>query len=413
MATRKLNVNLDLGLNQLLNFLLQSLSTAPAAGVGRLYYDTNLKQIGFSDGSGWYYASTLTSDGVKALVGGMLVGTQVVPTYDSTAKTVTFTIGNAVITNSMVAGNAAISADKLADGSNYVIMTTAERTKLAGVATGATNYTNAMALANALNTFAVPTAALAMNSQRITGMADPVNPQDAATKSYVDATATGLDVKGSVRLATTANITLSGTQTIDGVNVVAGDRVLVKNQTTATQNGIYVVASGSWTRAGDADNSPSGEVSTGLFTFVEDGTLNQATGWLLTTKGAITLGTTTLTFVQFSGAGTYTAGNGLTASGSTFSVLPVAGGGISVSAAGVTLDTTVAARRASGTIGDGAATTFTVTHNLGTRSVVVSIMDTSTYEDVDAYVVKTNTNTISITFNAAPTSGQFLVTVLG
>jgi len=134
----------------------------------------------------------------------------------------------------------------------------------------------------------------------------------------VDAARTGLDAKESVRVATTANITLSGTQTIDGIALSAGNRVLVKNQTSASQNGIYVVASGAWTRATDAD--VSAEVTPGMFTFVEQGTANATTGWVLATSGAITLGTTALSFVQFSGAGVVTAGAGLTQSGSVISV---------------------------------------------------------------------------------------------
>lgn len=123
-----------------------------------------------------------------------------------------------------------------------------------------------------------------------------------ATKAYVDAVAVGLiDPKASCRAATTANITLSAPQTIDGVSVIAGDRVLVKNQSTGSQNGIYVCAAGAWTRATDADTSA--EVTTGLFTFIEEGSSNGDTGWVLTTDNPITLGTTALTFVKFTSLG--------------------------------------------------------------------------------------------------------------
>jgi len=169
-----------------------------------------------------------------------------------------------------------------------------------------------------LDQMAAPTGNVAFNSQKITGLADPTAAQDAATKAYVDATKQGLDVKDSVRVATTANISLSGTQTIDGVAVIAGDRVLVKNQSTGANNGIYDVAAGAWSRSADAN--ASAEVTAGLFVFVAEGTSNADTGWVLTTNDPITLGTTALSFTQFSGAGQVTAGNGLTATGNTLDV---------------------------------------------------------------------------------------------
>lgn len=154
---------------------------------------------------------------------------------------------------------------------------------------------------NPLNVHATATGNYSMGGFAITNLVDPTNSQDAATKAYVDAARSGLDVKASVRVATTANITLSGTQTIDGIAVIAGDRVLVKNQTAASANGIYVVAAGSWSRATDADSSA--EVTPGMFTFVEEGTTLGATGWVCNAIAPITLGSTSLTFAQFSGGG--------------------------------------------------------------------------------------------------------------
>ena len=157
-----------------------------------------------------------------------------------------------------------------------------------------------------------------VNNSRISNVTDPTQAQDAATKAYVDAVKQALDIKDSVHVATTGNITLSGTQTIDGIDVEAGDRVLVKNQTAGADNGIYVAAAGAWSRATDANTSS--EVTPGMFVFVEEGTTNGDNGFVLTTDAPITLDTTSLTFTQFSGAGQITAGDGLSKSGNTLSV---------------------------------------------------------------------------------------------
>lgn len=174
------------------------------------------------------------------------------------------------------------------------------------------------------------TGVIDVSSTRITNLAEPTADSDAATKYYVDAARTGLDVKASVKAATTEDITLSNTQTVDGVSLSVGDRVLVKNQSNGTENGIYVVASGSWTRSSDADNTPSGEVTPGLFTFVEQGSVNGDCGFVLTNNGTIVLGTTELEFTLFSASGTLIAGNGLSKNGYTLEVNVASTGGIEI-----------------------------------------------------------------------------------
>lgn len=173
-----------------------------------------------------------------------------------------------------------------------------------------------------LDQMSAPTASVSMNNQNLTGLADPVNAQDAATKNYVDSAVQGLDPKASARVATTENITLSGLQTIDGVLLVAGDRVLVKNQSTASQNGIYVASASAWDRSLDA-NTWNELIS--AYVFVEQGSVNGDNGYLVTVDAGGTLGVTDVTIVQFSGAGQITAGAGLTKTGNQLDVGGTAG----------------------------------------------------------------------------------------
>jgi hypothetical protein len=163
--------------------------------------------------------------------------------------------------------------------------------------------------------------------QRAANFAAPVNGGDLVTKTYADALAAGLDWKATVRVASTANVTVSAPgAAIDGVTLVAGDRVLLKNQTTGSENGVYVFngAAVAMTRATDAS---AGQLSSGAAAFVSEGT-NADTGWTLTTNDPITVGTTAQTWTQFTSLGQVTAGAGLTKSGSTISVLK--GDGIEV-----------------------------------------------------------------------------------
>jgi len=137
------------------------------------------------------------------------------------------------------------------------------------------------------------------------------------SKSEVDNLLSGLAWKQSVRVATTANITLSAPQTIDGIALVAGDRVLVKNQTLPVENGIYVVGAAAWTRAADANIGSNLDAAS---CFVEQGTVNADSAWVLTTDLPIVVGTTAITFVQFSGTGQINAGIGLVKTGNTLAI---------------------------------------------------------------------------------------------
>jgi phage-related tail fiber protein len=212
------------------------------------------------------------------------------------------------IVNADIDAAAAIASSKLADGANF------------------TKKDGSVAF----------TADQSHGGFKITNVGTPTSTTDAATKAYVDSVAQGLSVKTAVRVATTANITLSGIQTIDGVLLVAGDRVLVKNQTTTSQNGVYDAASGAWARSADSD---AGSELVNAFYFVTLGTTLQATGWTQSTPGPITIGSTAIVFNQFSGAADYQAGNGLTKTGLTFDVGTASSARIVVNADNIDLAT--------------------------------------------------------------------------
>ena len=203
--------------------------------------------------------------------------------------------------------------------------------------------------ANRLDQMAAPTGSVSLNSQTITNVADPVNAQDAATRGFVEATSQGLDVKDSCVAATTANITISTAlnngDTLDGVTLSTNDRVLVKDQSTASQNGIYIVGSS----PARADDLAAGADAAGMFTFVEQGTVNADNGFVCTSnKGSAVVGTNNLTYAQFSGAGQVTAGDGLDKSGNTISADLKANGGLVIESTEIAVD--LAASSITGTL---------------------------------------------------------------
>jgi hypothetical protein len=401
--------NLNLSKNEIQNARIQNLGTAPGSPVtGQVYFDTTLGYARIYNGTAWQRADAsgaVTSVGATA------------PIQSSGGTTPTISID---------------AASTSAAGS----MSAADKTLI----DGATNVDTASTLVK-------------RDSSKRFRAADPSDPQDVATKAYVDATASGLDVKQSVRVATTASITLSNTQTIDGVALSAGDRVLVKDQTSGGDNGIYVVASGAWSRSSDADSNS--EVTPNLFVFVEEGGTYADSGWTLTNNGAITVGTTALTFTQFSGAGQITAGDGLTKSGNTLNVggtadritvnadtVDIAGtyagqntiatvgtiatgtwsateiavnkGGTGATDAATARTNLGAVGKYSSDIGNNSSTDITVTHNLSTRDVTVQVYETaSPYAQVLPDVEATTTNTVTIKFATAPTTNQYRVVVTG
>jgi len=180
-----------------------------------------------------------------------------------------------------------------------------------------------------LNEFTAPDGSVSLNSQKITNLATPTADGDAASKSYVDGVSQGLDIKNSCIAATTGNITISTAlnngDTLDGVSLSTNDRVLVKDQSSQSENGIYIVGSS----PARADDLAAGADAAGMFTFVEKGTVNADNGFVCSSdKGSAVVGTNNLTFVQFSGAGQITAGDGLDKSANTLSVDLKSNGGL-------------------------------------------------------------------------------------
>ena len=267
-----------------------------------------------------------------------------------------------------------------------------------------------------LDQFALPTASVNVNNQKITNLADPTNPQDAATMNYVQAqvsnAAAGIDAKASVRLKTTSNDTLSGLAARDGVTPVGGDRVLVTAQTTPAQNGVYIANAGAWTRATDADGA--GELNPGAFWYVEEGTAFGKTQWRIENTGTISVGTTGITINQFGGAATsYTASLGIQLVANDFRAQVVASGGIQAVAGGLQIDTGIVTRKYAESIGNGSLTSIPVTHNLGTQDVQVTVRLVSTNEWVLVDWVATSVNVVTLSFAVAPSASQYRVVIQG
>jgi hypothetical protein len=214
-----------------------------------------------------------------------------------------------------------------------------------------------------LDQISVPTAAVSLNSQRITNLAAPSGANDAARLVDVQNASAGLDVRASVRAATTANGTLATAfddgSVIDGVTLATGDRILIKDQTDATANGIYEVqASGVPVRTTDADTGA--ELTGGTFVFVEEGTVNADTGWVASHDGTPTLGSTDITFTQFSSSASITAGAGLTKTGNTIDVIGTADR-ITVNANDIDIASTYAGQASIVTVGTVTSGTWSAT----------------------------------------------------
>lgn len=381
--------NVDLKQNQLLNAVAQSLSTPPGSPLpGQFYYSTqsSANTIVVYNGTEWFPldARKATNIPLSALV----------------------TInGNSLLGN--ISGSAGFATG----------LTATQAKTLLAISAGDVSGLTAAIEAIRLDQMALPTANINLNNHNITNLAVPSANSDAATKSYVDSSvqsaASGLDVKDAVVCATTADITLSGLQTIDGVSVTAGERVLVKNQSNPVLNGIYLANTGAWALAAD---SVDGELSSGALVLSVNGTVQGGTQWYLQTSDPITVGTTPQSWTQFGAAGTYTADSsgGLQLIGSAFSAKLPVNSGLVADSTGLYVNNSIYPRKYSANVGDNSSTTINVTHNLGTQDVVVQLRNNSSPYDVQYATVEcTNTTTVTLMFATAPATNALRVTVIG
>jgi hypothetical protein len=475
--SRKFLVSIDLNKNELQNAVIQNLATAPATPLaGQVYYNTADNQLYIYNGTRWEVAGNAVQSGLLSArpaaatvdAGTIYYATDTYLFYYSNgsawAQTNQFGTITAQTTYGASSGNGSSTDYARADHTHGTpALGTATPNAIAGV-TGSAGSAAAPSKEDHTHAF-TPAADLSMAGFKLTTVGAPSADGDAANKGYVDSVAQGLDIKASARLATTGALsaytftsTAGGTITgnangalsIDGVTPSVADRILVKNETSgnAPYNGIYVVTtvgdgSTPYVLTRSADANTSSEVTSGMFVFVEEGTTNDNTGWVLTTNNPITLNTTALVFAQFSGAGTYSASNGVLLTGSNFTFAPRsgyglqtgssgaeiklattsglnlssdlavgAGNGISVLTNTVAIDSSVVVSKYAANVGDGSATSITITHNLGTRDVIVSVYEaTGSYAEVICDVNHATTNTITLLFSVAPTLNQYRVVV--
>jgi hypothetical protein len=432
---QKFLTNIDLNQNQLINGSFEVLATDPSSGNfdGRLIFNSTEGVIKVYD---------ITASAWRKMISGVTAA-------GDHATSLTINESNGAIT----------ITPNLANSASAGLMSASDFTKLGDSTPDAT--------ANKL---------VQRDGAGNAKVATPTDAAHIATKGYVDAARQGLDVKQSVRVATTAAINLSSEleagDVIDGVTLVAGDRVLVKNQGTAAENGIYVaVASGAASRSSDANGTAdTGELKPGTFTFVEEGTTNSDKGFVVSTNGTITVGSSAIAWTQFSGAGSFVAGDGISQSGNTINVnvvsdrtaitgdavdisanyvgqssittlgtittgvwngtdVAVADGGtgasdaanarlnlgIKTSAGAVTTTTSTLARVAAQACAAsaGGTSTTTVTHNFNTLDVAVQIVEVSTGATVYGDVLRSNADTISVTLLGTITAGDYRIVVTG
>ncbi|MGY6517472.1 MAG: hypothetical protein ACXIUZ_02040 [Lysobacteraceae bacterium] len=366
--SKKFLIHLDLSGNEVQNAVAQNLGTAPGSPKpGQFYFDTLTNRLRWHSGTQWVDAM-----GDEFQFGAVIQQTAYgLPASNGTSQDV----ARADHTHGTPAHGASEHADiRISD-------------------------------------LAVPTSNVPWNNRRLTGLADPVSPQDAVNKRYVDGFVLGMDFKQSVRIRVDYPINLSdGSSGVDGTGggdgtggelevLDPGHRILLTNQINPAENGIYM-----WMGPGVAvvrteDANSAERLTKGAIVFIETG-FYAGQQYVLADVGLGDFLTSPKTFAQFGGGQTYDAGTGLSLVGSTFALSPAffSGNAYSVSQS----------------VGDGSATQFVVTHNLGTRDVQVSVRRSAApYDIVETEVECWTTSSVIVRFNSPPSSNQYRVTVVG